>query len=183
MNSKPDTLTAALKRLPVPEPRPGFVDRALARAVAHREQPAARGERRSFLLQWQTWAGAALGGAFAAAIVLMLVRPDADVRPAKPVLALALNETRDIDVLIDSERELQDATIHIVASGSVVLSGLDDERAIDWQTDLDRGSNLLTLPVAARATGNGQLVAVIEHEGRTRRVAIDITVLPDATRS
>ena len=55
-----------------------------------------------------------------------------------------------------------------------MLDGFDDERQIDWQADLERGSNLLSLPVVARSAGKGRLVAVIEHEGRTRRVAIDL---------
>ena len=71
-------------------------------------------------------------------------------------------------MLIDSERELKGATIRIAASGSIALDGFDDERQIDWQADLERGSNLLSLPVVARAAGKGRLVAVIEHEGRTR---------------
>lgn len=172
-----DNLTAALKRLPASEPRPGFVDRALARAVA-----ADRPVRGGFFARWETWAGAALGAAFAAAMFLFW-RPADDVAPARPILSLALNETRDVDVLIDSERELEGATIRIIASGSVVLAGFDDEHEIGWQARLDRGGNLLTLPVEARTAGAGRLVAVIEHEGRTRRVAIDINVKPDVKRS
>ena len=65
-----------------------------------------------------------------------------------------------------------------------MLDGFDDERHVDWQADLERGSNLLSLPVVARATGNGRLVAVIEHEGRTREVAIELTVIdPKVSRS
>ena len=177
MAESTDKLTAALKRLPQPEPRPGFVDRALRAAVA---QP----ERRSwFLTRWETWAGAALGGVFAAVVMFMLLRPTVEPPSATPVLSLAVNETRDIDVLIDSERALEGATIRIIATGSVVLAGLEDEREIGWQAHLDRGSNLLTLPVAARSAGAGKLVAVIEHEGRTRRVAIDIKGQADVKRS
>jgi hypothetical protein len=40
------------------------------------------------------------------------------------------------------------------------------------------------LPVVARAAGKGRLVAVIEHEGRTRQVAIDLSVVdPQGSRS
>jgi len=42
----------------------------------------------------------------------------------------------------------------------------------------------LSLPVVARATGKGRLVAVIEFEGRTQRVAVELTVLePKVSRS
>lgn len=172
------TLRLALRRMPTPEPRVGFVERALARAavpqrVAQASLPA---RLRRFMSRWETWAGAALGAAATAAVTFMLLRPvDSTVGP-QPRLALTLHETRNVDVLIDSERELKGATIRIAATGSIALDGFDDEQHVDWQADLERGSNLLSLPVVARTAGKGQLVAVIEHDGRTRRVAVELTV-------
>ena len=180
------TLREALRRMPTPEPRPGFVERALARAAAQQQAPQAvalPGRLRRFATRWETWAGAALGGAVAAALMLVLLRP-VDTTDSRQPLALTLHETRNVDVLIDSDRELKGATIRVAASGSIVLDGFDDERQIDWQADLERGANLLSLPVVARAAGKGRLVAVIEHEGRTRQVAIDLSVVdPQGSRS
>jgi len=180
VDTQTETLRRALKRMPAPEPQPGFVDRALANAA---REPATRSRPRAGLAhlagRWETWIGAALGGAVATVLMLILLRPldgvDQPV-PAPMGISMALNETRAIDVLIDSERTLEDATIRIVATGSVVLDGFENEREIGWRTHLDRGSNVLSLPVVARSTGQGQLVAVIEHEGRTRRMIINLTV-------
>jgi hypothetical protein len=181
------TLRQALRRMPTPEPRAGFVERALARAAQPRGQQAVSlpGRLRNFALRWETWAGAALGGAVAAALTFVLLRTvDTAAVSPQPQLALTLHEARNVDVLIDSERELKGATIRIAASGSIALDGFDDERHVDWQADLERGSNLLSLPVVARTAGKGRLVAVIEHEGRTQRVAIDLTVVePKVSRS
>jgi len=58
----------------------------------------------------------------------------------------------------------------------VALNGLENEHIIEWRADLERGSNLLSLPVVALRAGAGQLVAVIEHGGKTRTVMIDLTV-------
>jgi hypothetical protein len=180
------TLRQALRRMPTAEPRGGFVERALARAAAQQRETRASlpARLRRFLSRWETWAGAALGAAAAAAVTFILLRPvDSTVSP-QPQLALTLHETRNVDVLIDSERELKGATIRIAATGSIALDGFDDERHVDWQADLERGSNLLSLPVVARTAGKGRLVAVIEHEGRTRRVAIELTVIdPEVSRS
>ena len=141
----------ALRQLPTPEPRAGFVERALARAAVQQRSVQAEslpGRLRHFALRWETWAGAALGGAVAAALTLLLLRPvDTTVSPHR--VALTLHEARNVDVLIDSERELKGATIRIAASGSIALDGFDDERQVDWQADLERGSNLLSLPVVA----------------------------------
>ena len=179
------TLREALRRMPTPEPRPGFVERAFAQAAQQQAPQAVAppGRLRSFATRWETWAGAALGGAVAAALMLVLLRP-VDTSNSPQPLALTLHEARNVDVLIDSDRELKGATIRVAASGSIVLDGFDDERQIDWQADLERGANLLSLPVVARAAGKGKLVAVIEHEGRTRQVAIDLSVVdPQSSRS
>ena len=122
--------------------------------------------------------------AAAAAVTFVLLRPVGSPVSPQPQLALTLHETRNVDVLIASERELKGATIRIAATGSIALEGFDADDHVDWQADLERGSNLLSLPVVARSAGKGRLIAVIEHEGRTQRVAIDLTVIdPEVSRS
>ncbi len=167
-----DILRRALERLPAPEPRPEFVDRAFAaatRQAAAASQPAGSSGRVAGK-PGSAWPSAPPSPSYS---MLVLWPP---MMNREPGITLALNEMRDIDVLIDSERALDGATIRIVATGSVVLDGFDNEREIDWQTHLARGSNMLSLPVVARSTGAGQLVAVIEHAGRTRRVTVNLTV-------
>jgi hypothetical protein len=180
------TLRQALRRMPTPEPRAGFVERALARATAQQhETPALLPARlRHFLSRWETWAGAALGAAAAAAVTFFLLRPLDSTLGGQPQLALTLHQTRNVDVLIDSERALKGATIRIAATGSIALEGFDDDEHVDWQADLERGSNLLSLPVVARTAGKGRLVAIIEHAGRTQRVAVELMVIdPEVSRS
>lgn len=187
VDNESDQLRKALRRLPVPEPRPGFVDRALRNAVdAHSagQQPRhSRGLRRLLTL-WETWVGVALGAAAAAAITVMVLRPLDRSADTAPRIALTLNEARDVDVLIDSERDLEGAIIRIAVSGGVALNGFDDEHQLEWQTDLRRGSNLLSLPLVARSAGQAQLVAVIEHQGRIRQVTVNLTVHgPEVSKS
>lgn len=182
------TLRQALRQMPVPEPPSGFVDRVLARATAA-DAAATRGADRpgwlrQFATRWETWVGAALGGAVAATVTLILLRPAEPTANRAAAIALALNEARDIDVLIDAERPLEGATIRIAVSGAVALNGFENEREIGWQASLDQGSNLLSLPVVARSAGTGQLVAIIEHEGKSRRVIVNLTVHdPEVSRS
>ncbi|HEX2494007.1 MAG TPA: hypothetical protein VHK24_09550, partial [Steroidobacter sp.] len=166
MSTDYEPLIKALREMPPPEPRPGFVDRALAVATgvanaSYRPRPSSSGLRHA-AMRWETWFAAALGGAVAAAITVLLLRP-AHLDAVAPGITLALNEARDIDVLIQSDRELQGATIRVAVTGGVALDGFANEHVIDWRADLERGGNLLSLPVVARRAGDGQLVAVIEH--------------------
>lgn len=184
VNNDTEALIQALRGMPTPAPRPGFVDRVLANAariassaVTEPRPPQSRYERLHHVAtRWETWFGAALGGAAAAALTLFLLKPVAPDHSGGRGITLALNETRDIDVLIESERDLADATIRIAVTGGVALDGFENEHEIDWRTNLERGSNLLSLPVVARSAGGGRLVAVIEHDGKTRRVTINLTV-------
>ena len=137
----------------------------------------------SWAISWEAWLGAAVGGAVAAALTVLLMHPAAP-HPGEQAISLALNEQRSIDVLIESDRSLQDATIRIAVTGGVALDGLANDRIVDWRADLARGPNLLSLPVIARKAGDGQLVAVIEHDGKTRTVMINLSVSnPGASRS
>ena len=111
----------------------------------------------------------------AAALTMLVMQPHTP-GDANEAITLALHEARAIDVLIQSDRDLPAATIRIAVTGGVALDGFANDHIIDWRADLERGSNLVSLPVVARKAGDGQLVAVVEHEGRTRTVMINLKV-------
>jgi len=169
-----DKLRAGLRDMPVPEPRAGFVDRVLAKAVAGAPTPAPRGFR-GLLRRHATWWAAAAGALAATIAWLTLTRFTG--APLEPTLVLSLHESREVPLVIDSERELDGATIRIHVSGSVALDGYDPRQDVEWQTSLTRGANLLSLPVIAREPGEGRIIAVIEHEGKTRRVSVAMHVV------
>jgi len=156
-------LRNALAAMPVPEPRDGFVDRVLANAVNEIRRP----------FNW--WAAGIGALAATLACVALLWRPAA---PEPASVLLALNESRDVSLVIDSERALEGATIRLYVTGSVALAGFEQQQEIEWKTSLTPGPNLLSLPVVARAPGVGRVVAVIEHEGRTRRLSVVLHVAP-----
>lgn len=162
-----ENIRSALRRMPVPEPRAGFENRLLAKATRVKSTT-----RRA------TW-WAAGAGALAATIAwaaLMWVKSP----PSEPSMVLTLNESREVPLVIDSERQLDGATIRILVTGSVSLTGYDQQHEVEWQTTLTRGANLLSLPVIARETGEGRIVAEIEHQGKTRRVSVVMHVVARA---
>jgi hypothetical protein len=164
-------LREGLRAMPVPEPRNGFVDRVLSVAAASSTKvPAPRPASRP-----RIW-GAAIAGALAASIVwffLAAVRVDT---PTQPSVQLVLNESRDVSLVIDSDRPLEGATIRLYVTGSVELQGYEGQPDIEWLASLNQGANLISLPVVARHPGQGAIVAEIEHEGKTRRVNVLLQV-------
>src|SRR5690349_19726438 len=139
----------------VPEPRPGFEDRVLARATRARDvEPGGFGALLRRHASW--WAAGA--GALAATIAWVVVIWLKSGAPGEPTLVLSLYESREVPLVIDSERELEGATIRIHVTGSVALDGYDRAHDVEWQTTLTRGANLISLPVIAREPGEGRIV-------------------------
>lgn len=167
-------LREGLRTMTVPEPRHGFVDRAL-RGASGREPAVARGLRAA-IRRPSTWWGAGAGALAASlawtALLFFQAGAVSDTR-----LVLALNESRDVPLVIDAERNLDGATIRLSVSGSVGLAGYGEQHEIEWTTSLTQGANLVSLPVFARTKGDGLVVAVIEHEGRTRQLSVALRVV------
>jgi hypothetical protein len=176
VNSQQTSLRDALKGMPVPPPRPGFVDDVLAKAGRQvQARRAQQSNSSSLLARWEMWLGVLVGAAAAVLVTVFVLGPNDAALPSANI-TLAVNESRNIDVLIDSDRALDDATISVAATGSVELQGLDDKHEVQWQARLERGRNVLSLPVVARSTGDAQLVAVVEHAGKKRRVGVSLSV-------
>jgi hypothetical protein len=200
-------LRRGLRDMPAPEPRPAFIDAALAAAsaAASREPVVARevvmtvingpspagdraivdetgGRWASFVSglrkHHELWLGAALGGAVVAALAIVLLGPQqlSDDTPRIPEVTVALHEARDVGLVIDAERSMEGATVTLHLSGGIDLAGFGEQRRISWQTDLEAGANLLSLPVIAHSVEGGTLTALVEHEARTRRVAVKVRV-------
>jgi anti-sigma factor RsiW len=160
-------LRAALRAMPVPPPSRGFLEQAVHRAASTRRPSTAR---------WR----AAVGGALAAGVVLGLVatlflrvpRPTEGI----PGVTMALHEARTIQLALNSERELRQATVTIQLPEGVELRGFAGQREISWKTDLARGVNLLSLPLVAVAAKDGALVARLHHDDRNRELRVMFTV-------
>jgi len=167
-------LRESLQAMPVPEPRAGFEERVLSHATSRVSAPVALEQRGAWRVTATWWA--AIGGALAASLVWATLWFMQGGTPAQTRVLLTLNESREVPLVIDSERELTDATIRLYVSGSIALAGYEGQHEIEWLTTLNRGTNLLSLPVIAREPGEGLVVAEIEHEGRKRRVTVAMHV-------
>jgi hypothetical protein len=187
-------LQAALRKLPVEGPSEGFADRALRRAVA---QNVGQHHRHGFLVGF----GSAAAAALALWVVVGFFPQDIPVEGTgdysvaqgsvaqggapMPEVTIALSQQRDIKLAFHSAVELKGARIRIQLPENVALVGFPGQRELDWETNLAKGDNLLSLPVVAtRAARGGQLVARIEHAGKIRTLKVNLEMgSPDLTRS
>lgn len=161
---------------PVPPPRPGALERAIAAATRGAAVPAAPARvsgRGGF------WAGLAVGsGAMAAAAAVawavFVVGTPAAPQATTPQVTLALHQPRDVSIAVDTPSPLMDAEIRVLLTGAIELDGFENQRELRWRTNLDAGANQLTLPVVATGTGGGQLVVEVQHGQKRRTFVVDV---------
>ena len=131
------------------------------------------------------WLGTAVGGAVAASLFAAVLwfgdgRMNAVVDPvAGPDLdrefVVAVGEPRAMHVAIETDRALTDATIRIIVTGDIEIDGLDGQRIVSWNEDLDAGLNRLTLPVFATSASGGELVVQLEHPYSRREFVVALS--------
>ena len=85
---------------------------------------------------------------------------------ARNQLEIALNETRDVNLAIDSPIAMMNAQIRVVLTGTVALAGFEEQSELRWATDLDRGVNVLRLPITMLGTSGGQVLVEVTHQDR-----------------
>lgn len=148
-------LAQALQSLPVPEPSPGFVDRALhAAAMANRQ---GRSRQYAAAAAVLLMVAAGLGGLFS-----LREYPGED-----GALDVVSAEPRMVNVVIDTRRDRQDALVTIELADDLELDGFSGQRRIEWRTDLARGRNLLALPVRSTSGTGGEIRVALRYDDQT----------------
>lgn len=166
-----EALQQAMRAMPVPTHSSDFADRILARA-----QHASQRRRRQ-----RSVVAMALAASIVVALSVTLLLPGLQ-RPANSVneIAMTLHETQTVQLVLDSEQQLDDVLLSLKLPEGVELEGFAGQRDIAWRTQLQQGSNLLALPLVATALKRGKLVARIEHEAKSKELTVDLRVRPVA---
>lgn len=187
-------IVSALREMPVPEASAGFADRVLHTAVTRNVGHHVRyGHRHGFMVGF----GSAATVALALWVVVGLfpgTLPPADNAPAessagtvasvdagtavakvhRPELFITLNQQQDIKLAFYSGEALKGARITIRLPENVALVGYPGRRQLSWTTDLNKGDNLLRLPVVATQIARGDLVADIQYKDQVKTLTVGL---------
>ena len=141
----------------VPAPSDGFVDRVIDAASQDLERPS----------QTPAFAMAATIAVIGVAIGLFLGRGQAP----DPVfeVSMAPHEERLVEVVINTAGEREQATLTIELAHSLEFAGLPGRRAIQWQTDLAAGKNLLKLPLLLNRDADTHFTVLMNY-GSTEQI-------------
>jgi hypothetical protein len=161
----------ALRRyraLPTPTPSPTLI----AKLAVMRQPPVAM--RRTSL-----WS-AAIGGALAAGLVVVTFdyyrAAPADSARTVPSLTMSLNESRDVNVTIDSPEAFMEVDVRVVLAGGIELKGLAGRRELKWKTGLEAGINRLTLPIVASDSTGGRVLVSVGYGAKQQAFVVQINV-------
>ncbi len=144
-----------------PEPDAGFEARVLQ--AVHGGGDARR--------RWSTpVVGAAMAACLAGGLFLgQWFMPSTDTQKPETVVGpVAEDSVQTLRLAFESGEALEDVTLTIELPPHAELASSPGERRLSWEVDLDKGNNLLALPVRTLFPGEGDLVARIRHGDRER---------------
>jgi hypothetical protein len=175
-------MRVALRQMPVEPARSGFAQAAMQQArQAHVAdsppipQPAAK--REPF---FRHWFAAGFGGAFAAGLALWAVftvigpfQPASDM----PMFNIAVQQTRNVSLAINVPEDMEDVTLSVELPKNFEISGYRGKQQLAWQTRLKKGRNTLTLPVVALKPGQGQLIARVARDQKSKLLRVNLQAM------
>ena len=173
----------ALRQMPVEPARSGFAQAALQQArQAHvadtTPHPRPAVEREPF---FRHWFAAGFGGAFAAGLALWAVftvigpfQPASD----SPMFSIAMQQTRNVSLAINVPEDMDGVTLSVELPQNFEIAGHRGKQRFAWRTQLKKGRNVLTLPVVALKQGQGQLVATITRNRKSKLLRVNLQAIP-----
>jgi len=96
-------------------------------------------------------------------------------------VTMTLNETRTVQISLNAERDMQGARLSIRLPDGVEMKGFPGRRVVSWNTDLQRGMNILPLPLVAVAISEGRVVARLEHDHKSKELEVQLNVREPGT--
>jgi len=122
------------------------------------------------------------GSAVAAGMALWIVSglffktPEiADV--TTPVVTIALEEPRTVNLVFSSAVDLVDATLTVMLPAGIEIAGFEGQREISWETSLTAGRNVLPLKLIATSPHGGEILAMLQHDDDDRSFRLQVTVI------
>ncbi len=165
-----ELLRREFDQVEVPDPRSGFVDELIGKAVR-------RGERSRTRRISLVATAAAIILSFSLVISQNLIESSANEVSFEVAMAPRISEM--VEDVITSSSGSDAAILTIELAENLELAGFPNERIVQWQTELLKGKNLLRLPLILMDRQNSQFDIALSY-GETEQA---ITVLVRADES
>jgi hypothetical protein len=158
---------ASLKTLPVPPMDPGFQMRAFRQA---------RKKSYAHKMRYPAWIAVA-------AVLILFVSIGVDFQnnwfadqSQINVVEIEIDNTKDVRLVFNSNESLKNVSFALELPDGIELVGFGNQRKVIWRGDLEKGRNLLVLPVIARNQDGGVLIASIHHADERKQFKLRLNV-------
>jgi len=168
----------ALRSLPVEQASPDFEANVFAEVRDHYGKRNGRRFDNRFVAGFATAMVASLALWFTSTVYSPQF--DEQLPQSGPqVINLAMNQARTVKLLFDAPTDLAGVTLTVELPENIELAGYAGQKQLVWQTNLNKGQNILALPVIAIGNGQGELVAQLNYGDKTQRFRIVLKTAND----
>jgi hypothetical protein len=158
-------LLTELKQQPLPAPSAHFRQQAFANVRRHHSKAQT------------TIFAAGFASAIAASFMLwfstnlLFTTPEL---PQSPAISIAMHEIHTVRLMIDAETDISQARLSIGLPDNMRIEGYPDNTQLTWQADLNQGQNMLSLPLRAIKSGEGELITRLSYGETSREFRIAV---------
>lgn len=154
-----------LQNLTVPATPAYFADQVISKAVRKRGayQP----------VRLLSYVASGIAASFAILFVLASTMLDPqDSMRSSPVVLIG-DEIRTVKLAIESARAVEGIQMTIDLSDNLQISGYENLKTISWGTRLEKGTNVIALPISAIARGDGEIRTRVQIQGSEKVFTFD----------
>lgn len=156
----------------VPVPDKTYFDAALRTAV-----------REGRIQSRNRWLMTGFAGAIVAAVAVWITgsvivdSPSPVPQSQMAEISMTVEEPRTVNLVFSADSDLRDARLTLLLPEGVELAGFAGRAQVSWQTDLNKGRNVLPLTLIGRLPTEGEMQAVLKHREDDREFRIRIKVI------
>lgn len=157
-------LRSMLQDLPVPPSSPDFKKRVFARV---REEYPKETRHHPYAMPFAT--GFASVAIFGLSLwIYSGMQSTTDHKEYAQVVTVAMNQTQSLRLVFEAETAIEQAELTVDLPDNVRLVGYSGQNRLAWQTRLEKGQNVLELPVEVTGEGRGELLTQLSYHNRLK---------------
>jgi hypothetical protein len=126
-----------------------------------------RHQRRLFDYRFITGFATAMVAGFVLWFTSTIYTPKFDVQTTQTV-RVAINQMRTVKLIFNAPADLSKVALKLELPENVELQGYAGLKQLAWQTRLNKGQNILELPIIATSNGQGELIAQLNYGNKSR---------------
>lgn len=171
------SLLSGLQDLPIPEPSSSFQQRVFSEVRRQHKVSHQHNHGYKFTTGFATAAVAGLAIWFVSSVYVL------DTQIEQPqMISLAMNQTQTVRLVLDSHKDIDQVKLSIDLPDNMQLDGYPGRRVVAWQTNLQKGQNILALPIMAVEQGQGELFAQLSYGDTVKTFSVVLKTTIDGVK-